>query len=368
MRRVAVTGHEIQASQVQEAVAAIRGGRIVVLPTETVYGLAADPTSAASIESIRSWKGRPADLRFTHHLADSDQLERFAAAPTWRVNALVARYWPGPLTLVLPARETGTVGVRVPAHPFARAVARELGGSLFLTSVNPSGQDPWSGPDEIAAAAGDRIDLLFDAGPPPLRQASTVARLLPLTRDGWPEDTALEFGELEVIRAGLLTADEIATTASHTWLFVCTGNICRSPMAESLARRTAARRLGTQDDRVLAHGLRFASAGITALPGMPASDGAVAATRDLGIDLEGHRSRALSREVLRSAHRIFCLGPSHLVAVRALEPSVAARAELLDPRGAGVPDPYGADVATYRQTRDVILHAVESRLDEILPR
>jgi tRNA threonylcarbamoyl adenosine modification protein (Sua5/YciO/YrdC/YwlC family) len=257
MRRVPIPFGKVPTELVDEAVQAIREGKVVALPTETVYGLAADPADPASSERIRALKERPADLVFTHHIASAADLAAFAPAVPKRVQQLCDRYWPGPLTMVVPTGEGESVGLRVPSDDFTTAVIRAFGSSLYLTSVNRSGEPPLTSPDEIEAEFGDRIDLLYDVGDPPLRQASTVVRWIPSTVDP-------ELGELEILREGTLTAEDLHGTTSRRFLFVCTGNTCRSPLAEALARRAAARRLGTSDARVAAHGLVFESAGVAA--------------------------------------------------------------------------------------------------------
>ncbi|MGA1607991.1 MAG: Sua5/YciO/YrdC/YwlC family protein [Planctomycetota bacterium] len=360
MRRVPIPFGKVPAELVEEAVTAIRAGKVVALPTETVYGLAADPADPASSERIRAVKERPEDLVFTHHIASPNDFARYAPDVPRRVQQLVDRYWPGPLTLVIPTGEGETIGLRVPSDDFTTAVIRAFGSSLYLTSVNRSGETPLTSPDAIEESFGDRVDVLFDAGDTPLRQASTVARWIPSALDP-------ELGELEILREGTLTADDLHGTTARRFLFVCTGNTCRSPLAEALAIRSAARRLGTSDERVPAHGLVFESAGVAAWPGESASDGSTAAAAELDLDLAEHRTSALTAERLRAAERIFCLGPSHLVAARAMLPDAADKIELLDPSGSGIPDPFGHDLDAYRRTRDAIARAVDARLAELAP-
>jgi len=360
MRRVPIPIGKVPDDLVAEAVAEIKAGKVVALPTETIYGLAADPGDPSSSERVRALKNRPDDLVFTHHIASLADAAQFAPTMPARVRQLCERYWPGPLTVVVPTGDGQTVGLRVPSDDFTAAVIRAFGKSLFLTSVNRSGEPPLTTPEEIEQAFGEEIDVLYDVGDPPLRQASTVVRWLPSTLDP-------ELGELEILREGTLTAADLQTTTSRRFLFVCTGNTCRSPLAEALARRAAARRLGTTDDRVVAHGLVFESAGVAAWPGEDASEGSIASAAEIDLSLDAHRTSALTADRIRAAERIFCLGPSHLVAARAMLPEAADRIELLDPSGAGIPDPFGHDLDAYRKTRDAIARAVDARVGEILP-
>lgn len=155
----------------------------MALPTETVYGLGASARDAAAVRRIFEAKGRPADNPLIVHLATADQLDQVAATITPLARALVARFWPGPLTIVLdaaadlPAVTTGglsTVAVRVPGHPVARAVIEAAGVPVAAPSANRSGRPSPTTADHVAADLGDRIDLLVDAGPTGLGLESTV--------------------------------------------------------------------------------------------------------------------------------------------------------------------------------------------------
>ena len=133
------------------------------------------------------------------------------------------------------------------------------------------------------------------------------------------------------------------------WLFVCSGNICRSPFAEVAARRmTADRRF------------EFASAGTIAVPGNPATRGGIDAAADLGIDLASHRATPLTPSVIAGADRVMAMETEHLAEVLALVPG--ATVELLDPNGDPIPDPYGGDHAEYTASYELILAALRHRL------
>ena len=166
-----------------EAIALLRAGRIVAVPTDTVYGIAADLAIPDAIERLFAAKGRPPEKAVAVLLADAAQASVLGiVGPAARV--LAERFWPGGLTLVLPARPdaglpgilvagTPTVGVRVPDHPAPRAIAAALG-PLPTTSANRSGEADARDAAEIAERLGDAIALVLDDGPIRGGPASTV--------------------------------------------------------------------------------------------------------------------------------------------------------------------------------------------------
>ena len=161
----------------------LRAGGLVAVPTETVYGLAADASNPAAVGRIFQAKGRPADHPLIVHLPDLAGLPQVAArVPPW-AWVLAARFWPGPLTLILSrtarvAREaTGgldTVGVRVPDHALTRALLYAFGGWIAAPSANRFRAVSPTTADHVRADLGDRVDLILDGGPCAVGVESTI--------------------------------------------------------------------------------------------------------------------------------------------------------------------------------------------------
>lgn len=333
---------------VAEAASLLRRGGLVVLPTETVYGLAVLPSHAAAVRRARSLKGRPDQQPFTWHLAERADLAGFCANPPESIRRLIDRYWPGPLTVVVPTSGGETAGARLPAHEFTRRVIAAAGEPLWLSSVNRAGEPPLRDAQAIAAAFGDGVDLVVDDGPSPLGIASTIVRKIG--------------PRLDVLREGILTAEDVLHTAADLVLFVCTGNTCRSPLAAAIARDLAARSLGVPASAVLAHGIDFGSAGTGTAPDLPASEGAIAAAAEIDLDLGEHRSRPLEPELVHRAKVVVCLAQSHRRAILAEMPEAAGKVVLLRPDDRDIADPYGMELKTYRRVRDEIRAAIGARL------
>ena len=162
---------------------AIRAGELVIFPTETVYGLAADALSEAAVRRVFEAKGRMEDHPLPVQVAGIEQLAGVAARAPASAAILARRFWPGPLTLVmqkavslseLVTAGTGKVGVRVPGHPVALALLRELGTPIVASSANLTGEPPARNSEEAIRQVGHYAAVVLDSGESEIGVASTV--------------------------------------------------------------------------------------------------------------------------------------------------------------------------------------------------
>lgn len=187
-----------------EAAGVLAAGGLVIYPTETLYGVAADHRNPAALARLSVLKGRQALKPFPLILADAAEADTLAQDIPPQARQLMARFWPGPLTLVLAARqglsprllsEGGGVGLRVSPHPVAAGLARALGRAITATSANLAGQPPASRADELDPELLAGVDLVLDAGPTPGGPASTI-----LAAQAWPP---------KLLRAGAIGQEEM---------------------------------------------------------------------------------------------------------------------------------------------------------------
>ena len=193
------------------AVRALRAGRLVVMPTETVYGLAADAFRPDACARIFALKGRPRLDPLIVHVADARQLSRVVKRLPPPLMPLAEAFWPGPLTLVVPRHPDvpdivtsglDTVAVRLPAHPLARRLLRAFGGPLAAPSANRFGRVSPTSPEHVRAEFGRRTPLLLDGGPCRHGLESTIVT--------WRD------GKLTLLREGSVSREAIERTAGRT--------------------------------------------------------------------------------------------------------------------------------------------------------
>lgn len=175
-------------SGIARAAALLRAGKLVAIPTETVYGLAADARNDAAVAAIFDAKGRPSFNPLIAHVADAAGAQALVDWPA-EAERLAAAFWPGPLTLVLPLKPghglsprvtagLGSLGVRVPDQPATLALLRAFGGPLAAPSANPSGRLSPTTPEHVIAGLGPRVSAVLDAGPCPVGVESTILALV----------------------------------------------------------------------------------------------------------------------------------------------------------------------------------------------
>ena len=192
------------AEVVARALEALRRGEVIVFPTETFYGLGADALDQAAVERLVSLKGRNPDNPIPIIVADLEMLRRVVTAVPAIAETLIDRFWPGPLTLVLPAirslpapllNRTRGVGVRISSHPLAAQLTRELGRPLTATSANPSGMEPARAVEEAVHYFSDKIEIFLDGGRLEGTKGSTV---MEVAEDSWRIIREGEISSLEI--------------------------------------------------------------------------------------------------------------------------------------------------------------------------
>ena len=327
----------------------LRAGALVAFPTETVYGLGADARNPEALAQLSRVKGRQEGKPFSL-LVPSLRYAEEAVGGFTRISQKLARmYWPGPLTLVAPAPDGASLGLRLSEHPVARALLSQCGFALATPSANRSGTaEPVTAKDVRAALLGE-IALILDGGPAWQGRPSSVVKV--------------EEHGVQVQREGVIPAAEIREAAHPTALLICTGNTCRSPMAAGCLMAAVAE--GPKEGGLP---LRIISAGTNAIEGEGAHPLAVEALRELHIDLARHRARNLTFAMLDSADWIFTMTKAQRDSILALMPSCSDRLQLLSRRDEDIVDPAASSLELYRQTRDKIAACLRDVLRLIMER
>lgn len=208
---------------VRQAAQILRDGGLVGMPTETVYGLAGDASSAAAVARIFAAKGRPRFNPLISHVA-SLELARREGALDERALALAGAFWPGPLTMVVPVAGSAhtcdlaragleTIALRIPGHPVAQALLESFGGPVSAPSANPSGRLSPTRAEDVAAELGKQVALVLDGGPCATGIESTIVSLLPGEPPRLLRPGAIDRRRIEATVGALAAADDGEVTA-----------------------------------------------------------------------------------------------------------------------------------------------------------
>ena len=276
-----------------------RGG-LVAFPTDTVYGLAANLLSGEAVERMYELKQRSKEIPLPVLLPDVNDLDLHIGEIPETAQRLISAYWPGPLTLLFECDrgpfKGKKMGFRVPDDEIAIRILKLSKIPITCPSANPVGRPNPRTAREVLEFFDGKIDLLIDAGPTKLGKESTVVECVEK--------------KVRFLRYGFISQELVDTCLNRpvlekgkikNILFVCTGNSCRSVMAEGLCNKFAQ---GKKNVRAI-------SAGTIAIPGIRPSENAVVAMKEEGADISGHRSQPLSAELIDSADIVIAMTRAH---------------------------------------------------------
>jgi len=357
-------------AKIKEAAAVVDAGGLVAFPTETVYGIACRVNSH-SLTKLSKLKGRGPEKHYTLHISQRSDVGRYVPTIGIRAQKLIERAWPGPLTVVFELsaadidkqrngleREVfenlykdNSIGIRCPDNAIASTLLRQTHSAVVAPSANITGRAPAVDAQEVFAQFSGQIELLLDAGPCKYKKDSTVVKM---GKKG-----------LEILRPGVYSQTDLEEMWQVKFLFVCTGNTCRSPMAEGIFCKYLAKKLEYPVDQLDEMGYKISSAGVMDMAGCPASPEAIAVCAAKGIDIKTHKSRMLSEQLVEESDFIFAMCRMHCERVAALMPQAANKCVLL----AGneeIADPIGQPQQVYNNCADLIERAVKKRVGELV--
>lgn len=336
---------------VQRTIEELKRGHLVGLPFDTRYAVCGIATNAqvavtvGAIEPQGSWALACSDV---------DAAVKSLSALSQLQFRLASRLWPGPALLrfhdvaagagldSVPAAvislvtTQGALQIVVPESPLCRQVLQSLPGPV-LTAVSG---DHHTAADaaELFRRSGTQTDLVVDAGPTLRRYPLTI---VDVARDSW-----------NILRPGAVPEKTVAEAACLQVLFVCTGNTCRSPMAERLFRKLLSEKLNCEEADLTSRGVVVRSAGLAAFDGAPASVEAVELLRELGIDLDDHQSRRATASLLLHADYVVTMTRMHRETILQQYPQLGDRVRTVAQDGTDVSDPFGEGIDEYRRCRD----------------
>ncbi|MDP2921997.1 MAG: L-threonylcarbamoyladenylate synthase [Candidatus Omnitrophota bacterium] len=320
---------------IDEAAVVLKNGGLVVFPTETVYGIAANSLKPETIDRLYAIKQRPKDKPFSVHIADFASLKDLGITLSSDAERVAKRFWPGPLTIVAFNNKGEKIGLRMPDNRIAYLLIKKAGVPVVAPSANLSGAKPPVSAEEALQGMDGLVDMVLDGGRVRIGIESTVMDVT-----GKP---------FKILRQGAIPQKEALT--DYNILFVCTGNSCRSVMAKGLMEKFV--KEAGLSDRV-----HIDSAGTSTFAGIGPAPNTVSVMKDEAVDVSDHTGKNINKDILKRSDIIFVMEKYHRDVIIGLMPEIKDKVRLLR-EGFDIPDPIGRPLEEYRNVLGIIKEEIE---------
>lgn len=353
----------------QRSVRALTEGDLVVFPTETGYQVAAAALNADAVARLPVRRGGPEEPAWSVAVRDCGDALDWVPGMGKLGQRLARRCWPGPVVFVFEAAVAEGIASRLPqtvreqlcpddslslcmpGHDAVLQALNSLSGPMVLAGIRDEEGRITVTADQAVEALGQAAALVIDDGPSAHAVDATRVRV---NGQHW-----------HILREGAIAGAVLQQMSPCRILFVCTGNTCRSPLAEVLCKKLLAERLACAPEELPARGFIVQSAGLAAMLGADAAPEAVDVARDLGADLASHRSQPLTADLLVQADYLIAMTRSHVRSLSAHVAGLGPQPRLLSGNGEDVADPIGCDRAVYWECAQEIQRHLARLVPEI---